>query len=411
MKKYFVFICCMFLIQDFYAQNLLDIYKKGTVKLVPDAEYAQGNQWDKVFETYYDTLTINKGKLPIGDRKSIVMMPDGSLVISHDSKDFYTMFDAKGKFVKEFGIKDKSGKFIKKIKPVKGVINNHFYTEFDNMGKMVCFDFEGNYVKTLTLDYNPLQVISLPNNKIAAVSSVQWSDRSRLFVVIVDYNTNAEKIIWDYFYSNDYNVYEKEERVERKSNINNKAIRSPKISLVNDKLMIAFPDNGEILIYDLNGNLKSKQKVEWEQKFLSVEEQKEMRRKSMEKFSEDVKNGIHPYPSFSQEFIDKLKADMVEKTEKINSPSPQPLFSNIIKDSDGNILFFEMPETEGGNKFNVWVYQDGGKFICQSSFVCDDYELSITPSKMVFYNGYIYSLQILKNAKGNPLRLVRFKLE
>ena len=38
------------------AQKLLDIYKKGTVKLVPDMEYAQGNNWDIVFKTYYDTL-------------------------------------------------------------------------------------------------------------------------------------------------------------------------------------------------------------------------------------------------------------------------------------------------------------------------------------------------------------------
>jgi hypothetical protein len=69
-----------------------------------------------------------------------------------------------------------------------------------------------------------------------------------------------------------------------------------------------------------------------------------------------------------------------------------------------------MAETEGGNKFNVWVYQNGGKFVCQSSFVCNDYDLVISPSKMVFHKGYIYALQTLKNAKGNPLRLVRFKV-
>ncbi|MDL2326431.1 hypothetical protein LJC67_05105 [Bacteroidales bacterium OttesenSCG-928-A14] len=58
----------------------------------------------------------------------------------------------------------------------------------------------------------------------------------------------------------------------------------------------------------------------------------------------------------------------------------------------------------------MWILKEGGQFICQSSFICDDYDLSITPSKMVFHNGYIYSLQTLKNAKGNPLRLVKFKL-
>jgi hypothetical protein len=51
-----------------------------------------------------------------------------------------------------------------------------------------------------------------------------------------------------------------------------------------------------------------------------------------------------------------------------------------------------------------------GMFIGESTFVCDDYDLEINPSKMVFHNGYIYGLQKLKNATGVPLRLVRFKL-
>jgi hypothetical protein len=83
----------------------------------------------------------------------------------------------------------------------------------------------------------------------------------------------------------------------------------------------------------------------------------------------------------------------------------------MIKDSDENLLFFEYPKEKNANKFNVWIYKNGGEFICQSSFECDDYELEINPSKMVFYNGYIYALQKLKSAKENPLRLVRFKLE
>ena len=101
---------------------------------------------------------------------------------------------------------------------------------------------------------------------------------------------------------------------------------------------------------------------------------------------------------------------MNEDLNRITTPIPMPVFSNIIKDSDGNLLFFEMPQSEGANKFNVWVYQNGGRFVCQSSFECDDYDLSITPSKMVIYKGYIYALQTLKKADGNPLRLVRFKV-
>ena len=95
---------------------------------------------------------------------------------------------------------------------------------------------------------------------------------------------------------------------------------------------------------------------------------------------------------------------------KISEPIPLPGFSTIIKDSEGNILFFEYPKEDNANRFNVWVYENGGKFVCQSSFVSDEYNLEINPSKMVFHNGYIYGLQLLKNTNGVPLRLVRFKV-
>ena len=56
MKKIFVFICVMFLLHGLSAQQLLDVYKKGVVKLTPDTEYAQGNQWEKVTERRLDSF-------------------------------------------------------------------------------------------------------------------------------------------------------------------------------------------------------------------------------------------------------------------------------------------------------------------------------------------------------------------
>ena len=102
----------------------------------------------------------------------------------------------------------------------------------------------------------------------------------------------------------------------------------------------------------------------------------------------------------------EMKADL----DNISAPIPIPAFSTIIKDSDGNLLFFEFPKKENTNRFNVWVYGQKGEFVCQSSFESEEYDLQINPAKMVFYNGYIYGLQRLKKASGVPLRLVRFKL-
>jgi len=424
MKNLLLLVCFMFLIHDSYAQSLLDVYKKGPVKLTPDMEYAQGNQWDKVFETYYDAI--------YGNRKSIILMPNGSVVVNHPNRNYYSLFDANGKFVKEFGITGSSGNRFQKTNAIQGVISNNFFTGLDNMGKMLCFDFNGNYVKTLTLDYMIRDMIPLNNNKIAVVGWVIWSDRFREFVAIVDYQTNEQKIIWEHFTKrddtgNNRQLFNYSYRFEKGGMMSFTTMpyskrtgvsSPPQIAFVNDRLIVALPHNGEILTYDVNGKLTSKEKIEWGKNYISVEEQKEIQKKAIERYSNRKDDVMYWDTRFSQEelreenkkMLETLIKEMEADLNRISTPIPIPVFSNIIKDSDGNLLFFEMPESEGANKFNVWIYRNGGKFECQSSFVCDDYDLSITPSKMVFHNGYIYSLQTLKNAVGNPLRLVRFRI-
>jgi hypothetical protein len=412
----------MYLLHDVSTQSLLEVYKKGVVKLTPDTEYAQGNNWEKVFESYNDVIM----EKPMGDRKSLIMMPNGSVVVSHPYRNYYSLFDANGKFVKEFGITNSSGKQFQKTKPIAGIINNNFYTELDNMGKMVCFDFNGNYVKTLTLNYSTKSMIPMNDNKIAVVGWVIWKDRIRDFVAIVDYETNEQKVIWEHFtkssetctYDQLFNysyTFDKGgmSHFSTMPYTNFVGLSSPpQIAFLNNQLIVALPHTGEILAYDIHGKLVSKERIGWGKASLSVEEQKEIQRKAIEDFSNQKKLWV-PESSTHEErekayktILKQMEADL----GKITTPITMPVFSNVLKDSDGNLLFFEIPEKEGANKFHVWVYQNGGKFVCECSFECSDYDLSITPSKMMFHKGYIYALQTLKKSNGVPLRLVRFKV-
>jgi hypothetical protein len=407
------------------AQKLVDIYKKGTIRLVPDPAYAQDNNWDKVFKTYYDTIY----NTPMGDRKSLKIMPDGSVIVNHAYRNFYTKFSPNGKFEKEFGIINSKGELLKKISPIEGIINNNtFYTGLDNMGNMICFDFNGNYKKTLKLDYMTKQTIPLPNNKIAAVGWVLWSNKIREFVSIVDCKTNQEKIIWDYFTPDNLRLMiEKGTRTIFNYHYQYKngggiscttmpytspagMSAPPIIACTGNKLIVTIPTIGEILIYDLEGKLISKDKIGWERSYLSVLEQKEIQQKAINNYKNDQENLLEThneeYQAAREYFVKEMEADL----GKISDPIPLPYISTIIKDSDGNLLFFEFAREENANQFNVWIYESSGKFVCQSSFVCDDYNLVINPSKMVFHNGFIYGLQLLKKANGMPLRLVRFKL-
>ena len=404
-------------------QTLLETYKTGKVKLVPDPTYAQNINWDKVFESYFDTL-YGRWK---GDDKVLTILPDGSAIVSHAYKDFYTRFDANGRFVEEFGVKSQGGGNYRSLKHVQGVLNNNIlFSGTDNMGSMLCFDFKGNLAKTLKLEYKARQLIALPNNKLALVGWVLWSSKIREFVAIIDYETNEENIIWDHF--SDRNFGQGTHRYNYMYSFEGGGIISistipflkvlgmihpPMITSVGNHIIIAIPETGEIRKYDLNGKFISSQKIDWAKGFISVEEQKEIQTKAIAKYRNMKSPQFATWVSKQENcdardyFIQEMEKDL----KQISEPIAMPYFSNLIKDSDDNLLFFEFPKEEGGNVFNVWVYENNGKFVAKSSFVAEDYKLEIKPSKMVFHNGYVYALQEMKDADGVPLRLVRFRIE
>jgi len=430
MKRIILTCICLALTFSLSSQKLVDLYKKGTIRLVPDTEYAKGNDWNNIFRSYWDsTKTRHRGA-----SKTLVLMPDGSVVVNHESQNYYSLFSPQGTFVKEFTIKTSKGKPLKKSLPIEGIINgNTFFTGIYNPGYVNCFDFNGKWTKTLKMDYTNRQMIALPNRKIAIAGWSLWKDATHEFVTIVDYDTNEEKIVWSnktqenrdaYVGSDgkktttDRSIFNYSYQFETSYYFNIPSsnevghIEPPIIACSGNKLLVALSESGEIREYDLNGKFLSKKRVNWPVKTLSVSELKQQQQErindfTMERFSKSL-------PTIPKEALKKAHStilrEMKEDLNRIIKPMSIPCFSTIIKDSDGNLLFFEYPKEEARNVFHVWVYANGGSFVCQSSFVCDDYDLIINPSRMVFHKGYLYSLQKSKQASGVPLRLVRFKL-
>lgn len=424
MKKLIIIHLLLFFTLLGTTQQLIDIYKKGTVQLVADNTFAQDNDWNKIFETYYDTMMQKH----IGKRKSLIVQSDGSVVVSHAYKNYYTRFAPNGKFIEEFGIKNSKGKRFKKSKPINGILNNEiFFTGLDNMGICNCFGLNGTFKKSLTLDYMTRQMIALPNGKIAVVGWVIWAEKFRDFVAIVDYETNDEKIIWEHYTdrcekNTSCKMFNYQYEFEKRGSFSFTTMPfskstgvalPPVLSTIDNKLIVAIPTTGEIKSYDLEGNLLASDKIDWSSNFVSIEEQREMQQKAIDKlkkkklvFSTDWADEEETKTAIKQ-ITSEMEADLA----KISEPIPIPYFSTILKDSDDNLLFFEFPKEENANVFNVWIYKDKGTFICKSSFESKDYELQINSDKMVFHDGYIYALQNKKEAKGVPLRLVRFQLK
>lgn len=424
----------LFFFFEGYSQNLVETYKNGAVKLVPESNYAQDNDWNQVFRSYYDKMYDTY----VGKRKYVTVLSDGSVVVSHSYTDYYTLFDKDGNFVREFSIN--TGKNKKLMKPIAGALNDKIlYTKADNLGKIHFVDLQGNIKKIVNIKYSVYDILPLPGDRLLVTGFVVGK-KCRDIVSIVDYNTGDQKVIYSYWWVDGrYTASSTGEDVPffyRKKlengsefmigyhpadavmpvGLRQSTIRV-RIAIVKQKIVVAAPSVNQIITYDLNGAELSRMNIPFGKKEVSVEEQKEILRKQIESTKNNTDPTIVPNVSMnveSEEYKKVILPELVKKMEKdmalITEPVTLPVFTTVIKDSENNLLFFEIPETKGGNKFNVWVYQDGGNFVCQSSFVCDDYDLVINAERMAFHNGFLYSVQEKKGAKGIPMRLVKFRL-
>jgi hypothetical protein len=177
-------------------------------------------------------------------------------------------------------------------------------------------------------------------------------------------------------------------------------------------LVAAYPATGEIALFDNTGKKLRQFKADLKPEVITREDREEYYQnasKSLKKLEEDVAKMTK-----DKEYWDSYTAQYKQQLEKFrdpaNYPANLPYFSEMMVDSENNILLFRFTREEGSNKIDVYTFNSNGTKIATTSFIADDYELRINPPVFRFHNGSIYSVLKLKNATGNPLRLVKFNL-
>lgn len=396
MRKLFLIIALAFI-----ASHFADAQE---IKLVADKTYGVGNNWDKIFDSYYDT---RKDGSSIGLRKHLVIYDGGKAIVSHYMKNRYSLFDANGKFLKDIVLHyaDKSRK-LRSIEPVGGRIGNLFYTLADNMGNIYFFDDNGLIVKELKIKYQSSEMLTLDDSHIAIYGGCVWSNKYRHLVSILNVNTGKDKIVCDAFEDyvkllkdRDYYVVAESVRRGRAADLH--------IATINGQLVVSTPVDGLIRFYDCNGNKVSEKKVDWQPTVLSVEEQMKMQREKIKSSKEEaLQNKSEMETSFYEKFIPLCE----EGLKHITKPIDMGYFTIAIQGVQDNILYFLNPSESGKNLCHAYSVSEG-KTVEQCTFTSDEYDLAIVKRRFVFYNGYLYSLQELKDCEGMPLRLVRFVVE
>ncbi len=371
------------------------------ITLVPDETYGAGNDWDKIFDTYYDTLD---GR-PYGLRKQLVVFDDGKAIVSHATKNRYSLFDSNGKFLQDIALHfaDKSKK-PRNLQPVDGKLGDLYFTQANNMGDIYLFDGNGLITKELKIKYLAKEMLALDDHHIAIIGGTSWSKKWRSLVSILDTKTGKEKILCDVFENTDpdlqsknYFIYTASWREDMKGEW--------QIAKANGKLIVSNPIDGLVRTYDFSGNKISEKLLDWEPQTLSVDEQIALQNARIK----DLKDRL---PQVTDERMIPKYNELISYYENgiqhIKEPINMGWFTIAIRGNDDNILFFGDAETAGQNTFHA--YSVGKeKSISQGSFQCEGYDLAITKKRFVCHGGYYYGVQVLKDCEGMPLRLVRFR--
>ena len=403
-------ICCL---PATFGQTLSQFYTNETVKLEEVSGFAETNDWNNLFSDYNDQW---RGK-ETGKIKHMVVAPDGSIFMSHHTHYEIWKFDKDGRFLKEFGTKGNGkGQFIMRPK-VEGVLGGKYLYTTDVQGRMLFFDLDGNYVKSLKLDYMPLRTVPLNDMKIAIYGHVPWKNNTtKRIISIKDFDSGSEKTVWEEISDGSMNIIELSngKKMYAQLNFSTRSVTRFGIAASSEgNLIVASNKDKTVSEFSTEGNKVRTFPLNTEPVEITDADIERIYNTQVANFTK-FQERLSEDRRLTDEELDMVKVEYEKKFEsvkdEIKAGDHLPVYSTVIMDSDGNVLVFEFTEEKNANKFNVYSYKMDGALLGVSSFETQEYDLTFTHDTFIFHNGNIYALAMKKNAVGVPLRLVKFKL-
>jgi hypothetical protein len=434
--KNIYFILVLFVPATLLSQHLESIYKGGDVSLVADADYGKNNDWNKIFADFSQNVAFGfDSPRKIGISKEIVVAPDGSVFMSHHTRHSISKFDKNGNFIKEFGQKGSRKADFIYMPIVQGILDKKYLYTTSVDGRMLFFDFNGQWLKTIKLKYMPLGTTPLKGGKIAIVGHVPWKGGSKNIISILNVANGSEKII-----SSNIEGFVNEKEIvirplsHRSKNDSTKTVmqhggmvtysipfthamyyRVRIATSAEGNLIAGYPATGDIIVYNPAGQILKQFKADIKPEVVTKDDREKYYQKALDDVSKREEKSNDLKDPDSKKYHDDYLAQCRSQLEKFRDPKSYPAnlpyFSGMIVDPENNILLFRFTREEGSNQFDVYTLHSAGSKIATSRFVTDNYELKISPSMTKFAGMNIYSFLKIKDATGNPMRLVKFKLQ
>ena len=390
MKKSALFMIFITILSLKLSASLLDIYKSGKLKLVPDPNFGKGTAWDIYFP---------QGILDIAFTKDGSFFATG---LGNKACHCVYKFDKNGKFIKKIGRKGRGPGDLYAPGDLSILDNKYLLVgEYASSRRISVFDLKGNFIKIIRTRESVFDVVGLKNNIIAIYTlnnkSLKSCNIESYSVYLLNMNTNKKNKIKEF-----------ENKTKK---INGIVISIPEtknhlyiIRTFRDNLLCGFSGINKFYIYSKEGKLLNLINTEYKREKMS-EREKETIYRSLKKTFKDR----HMFPIY-------LKT--LKKLYKNGTlfPDYKPCYRKIKIDSEGNILIFgeliygydnvkENHYIKNKVSFDIWNKEF--KYVRRISVDPKSFEGKVLSSnEFWFYRRYIYYFDDKYNDQGVLKRVI-----
>jgi len=324
---------------------LVDVYKKGIIKLVADPSFGKDTDWESIFFYPSSSLTI---------------IPDGSIFIAYGKTSNIIKFTPEGQKVHVFsqsgmGPGDTNSPYCSSI------LDNKYLIVGENAEnrRFSVFDFKGKFISVIRTKSEDFNVTGLKNGYIAYYTLNFGPDKQKGIsvakVVIHIVNMNSKSDIE--FPFGEYEM--------RNVRLKSGGMYIPgsflgQIFLKKTKegnLLVSNSNSPNIYIYSPDGKLVNRFKLNYNPFPVT--------QKYIETIKENAINSSLPGLR-NPELLKKIRTAIASIDFGFFFNQYLPYYNDIIVDLEGNFLIFKRTDSFNKSKETFQVYSPEGKYICET---------------------------------------------
>jgi len=371
--------------------NLIELYKKGTIKLEPDPDFGKGVEWDSLF---------------FDERKEIIVASDGSIFVASSPTHNIFKFNNQGALIGTYGRKG-NGPGDLYHPHCHSILDGKFLVigEYALKRRISIFDFSGKCVKVLKTNHSCFGAVALKNNHVAYYTqkggpgTKKGEFFNRASIIINNMNTGKEIQI------DSYKLTSRHILLETGGGIGTKFLGELYLHQTGDgNLLVGVSNSKDVKIYSPEGKLLKTFRLRMQPVPVTDD------------YFEETINSMLKSLQTSQmpsEIYKRLEKNIKKTVLNDLFGEYLPYYRQVLVDSEGNILFFKWLDCVGKANEVFQVYSPEGEFICETILDENIYAWELEPNfkTITFTDKGIFGIFKLDKEDDDHIRLVKVKVK